>query len=385
MMNQKRGSKTLAIMLVASSVSKAFGDIIKVPIQRMPKIRTQGVESSIISTAAAPRAEELMLQNHMNSAYYGTLEVGTPPQAIWAMFDTGSSDMWFPTLAGASGKATHYEPNASSTSNDLGLPFEISYVDGPVAGKLFTDVVKLGSVELANFTFAAVDDTSGLVGEEALPFDGMLGLGFPGLSTIQGETFLEALFTRGKINSMVFGFYVGQNEPGQLVIGGVDPDHIASEFDWVPVTKPLWWTIELDEIRANGKRPARMGLEAIVDSGTALISGPSSQITTLMNLLGATKYTPEEVPDMDLFKAPCSEVPNMSVTFTIGGKDYTLVGEDLVVQRLDGGFCDLGFSTAAEDEWTLGDVFMRKFYVQFDFGRKRLGFALAKREGDNLV
>jgi hypothetical protein len=32
--------------------------------------------------------------NHHDMAYYGEIEVGTPPQKIIAVFDTGSSNTW---------------------------------------------------------------------------------------------------------------------------------------------------------------------------------------------------------------------------------------------------------------------------------------------------
>jgi hypothetical protein len=66
----------------------------------------------------------------------------------------------------------------------------------------------------------------------------------------------------------------------------------------------------------------------------------------------------------------------------IAGKTYTLTKEDYALKN--GGQCVLGMTgmdipAPAGPLYILGDVFMRKFYVKFDVGQKRLGFATLKK------
>jgi len=77
--------------------------------------------------------------------------------------------------------------------------------------------------------------------------------------------------------------------------------------------------------------------------------------------------------DCDTFKS--------SMTFSLGGQEYTLDSKDLVLQA-SGNQCILGLTgidvpAPAGPLWILGDVFMRKYYVQFDWGQKRIGVATA--------
>merc|ERR1712190_540556 len=114
---------------------------------------------------------------------------------------------------------------------------------------------------------------------------------------------------------------------------------------------------------------------AIVDSGTSLLAGPQDEVAAIALLLGATRSRE------GVYMIPCAQSP--SISFALGGREYTLQGSDLVVGKSDGN-CLLGLQGLDMPLWILGDVFMRKYYVLFDWGQRRLGFAAATA-ATNLV
>ena len=66
----------------------------------------------------------------------------------------------------------------------------------------------------------------------------------------------------------------------------------------------------------------------------------------------------------------------------LGGREFSMSTDDLIVYRTDT-WCLLGlrvvhFLPGDDPAWYLGDVFLRKYYVQFDWGQKRLGIALSR-------
>ena len=75
--------------------------------------------------------------------------IGTPPQSIDALFDTGSSDLWVnPTCANTVFKdicemSGQYDPEASSTSQDLNETFYVGYGSGAVVGEVYTDSLNI--------------------------------------------------------------------------------------------------------------------------------------------------------------------------------------------------------------------------------------------------
>merc|ERR1712050_413753 len=73
---------------------------------------------------------------------------------------------------------------------------------------------------------------------------------------------------------------------------------------------------------------------AIVDSGTSLLAGPSAEVKAIAEKLGAKTVMGRE------YTVDCSkDLPELS--FTLGGKDYALKKEDLILQQ-SGGQCILG-------------------------------------------
>lgn len=72
---------------------------------------------------------------------------------LWFLvnFDTGSSDFFLPGVNGTTNCEGHkrYDTNTSSSANDLGKTFNLTYADGSsVQGNLFSDQVVLGGVEV---------------------------------------------------------------------------------------------------------------------------------------------------------------------------------------------------------------------------------------------
>jgi len=229
--------------------------------------------------------------------------------------------------------------------------------------------VALGQLKLPNFTFSEVNDTKALKIFDTSKFDGVLGLGFPRLSEGGVPTVMGALVKSGQLEEPVFGFYLASGQPGQLVLGGVDPDHYVGDFHFVNVSLPAYWAVHLDMVKLGGILNMSSTAVAIVDSGTSLLSGPERDVRVLATMLGATEV-------QGLYVVDCGQkVP--SLAFTMGGKDYVLDKDDLVVEET-AGFCVLGLQGSPMDKmWILGDVFMRKYYVKFDIANAQIGIALS--------
>jgi len=243
-----------------------------------------------------------------------------------------------------------------------------------VKGDWAYETVKLGEVEVKHQPFAEVQDAGGLgfaytVGK----FDGILGLAFPGISIDGTTTVLENAQQQNAIPEPVFSFYLGNEADGELTFGGYDSTKFEGELEWVDLLSPTYWLIPVDTINA-GRRSLESGTSAVVDSGTSLIAGPSKTVREIALTIGAKPNGSGQ------YMLDCDKTDSIpDIIFSINGSEYTLEGKDVVIES--NGACLLAFMgidmPPPNPEWILGDVFMRKYYTVFDFGKERVGFAKA--------
>lgn len=84
------------------------------------------------------------LKNVQNLQYYGTLLVGTSRVPLTFIFDTGSNEIWFPSVDcdGCQGGFSRYDTSSSDLYHqESSTPKEIQYGKGRVWGYPSTDQV----------------------------------------------------------------------------------------------------------------------------------------------------------------------------------------------------------------------------------------------------
>ncbi|CAM9441166.1 unnamed protein product [Ascophyllum nodosum] len=340
-----------------------------------PSLRT-ATEPVLMLGLGKPGEGKIIVKDYQNAQYYGQqVDIGTPPQTFDVIFDTGSANLW---VAGSScglscGLHSRYSASSSSTHENDGREFKITYASGPVSGELSVDAVNWGGLELEEQIFAEVNNAKGLGLAFILgKFDGIMGLAFDEISVEGVPTPFGRLVEAGELDEPVFAFYLGNQKEGELIIGGTDPDHYIHDITYVPVSKKGYWQLDMDDVTVDGESIASVK-SAIIDSGTSLLVGPTDAVKAIAAKAGAIKIFNGE------YVLPCTaELPLL--TFTIAGKDYSLEGDEYIISAGNDKLCILAVMAMDIPEpngplWILGDVFMRKYYTVFDYGNSQLGFA----------
>merc|ERR1711934_185262 len=282
---------------------------------------------------------------------------------------------------GALSRHNFYHHEKSSTYTANGTKFDIEYGSGPVAGFYSRDTMQIGDISIPDYLFAEANDVSGLgAGYSIGKFDGICGMGWDSISVDGVQTPVQALVASGEMPEPVFGFYIGDNKDGELTIGGVNSNYFTGDFTYIPLKDKSYWEIALGGVKLNGNSVDSETVNAIVDSGTSLLAGPTKVANAIAKTLGATSLLGKE------FIVPCTT--QFTLAFTLGGQDFELNNEEATIA--DDPQCLLGLMpidipAPRGPLWILGDVFMRKYYTKFDIGQESLGFALTKKSTNVVV
>jgi hypothetical protein len=374
--------KTATLIVLALAIVSASA-LTRIPVKKMDSLNTLYRKNGLIKVPSLEQTfnkyttqDNVVINDFQNAEYYGEITVGTPPQTFNVIFDTGSSNLWVPSST-CSGCGSHkkYTNSQSSSYKKDGRVFKIQYGSGPVSGTLSNDIVGVGSLHANNVTFAEVDDVKGLgMAYSVGKFDGILGMGWDSISVDKIPTVFHDLISQGQVQQQVFGFYLGNNKPGELTIGGIDHTHYTGTLTYVPLSSETYWAVHLDSLKLGGDSMTTC-TKAIVDSGTSILAGPSADVKKIAAKAGAKPFflNPKE------YTISCSSISSLpALTVTLGGKDFTLEGSDYVINS--GMICLFGFTgidvpAPMGPLYIMGDIFMRKYYTVFDWENKQVGFA----------
>ncbi|KAM7015872.1 cathepsin D [Tautogolabrus adspersus] len=392
------------LLIVCAGFVLTADAIVRIPLKKFRSIRRELTDSgrrveelladkhSLKYNFGFPSSSEPTpetLKNYLDAQYYGEIGLGTPPQPFTVVFDTGSSNLWVPSVHCSIMDIAcllHHKYNSGKSSSYVknGTEFAIQYGSGSLSGYLSQDTCTIGDLSVENQLFGEAIKQPG-VAFIAAKFDGILGMAYPRISVDGVAPVFDNIMSQKKVEKNVFSFYLNRNpdtEPGgELLLGGTDPKYYSGDFQYVNITRQAYWQIHVDGMSVGPQLSlCTSGCEAIVDTGTSLITGPSAEVRNLQKAIGATPLIQGE------YMVSCDKVPTLPIiTFTIGGQSYSLSGEQYILKVNQAGkticlsgFMGLDIPAPAGPLWILGDVFIGQYYTVFDRDNDRVGFAKSK-------
>ncbi|XP_011189402.2 lysosomal aspartic protease [Zeugodacus cucurbitae] len=353
-----------SIALLALCATLAAANLQRIPLYRNPNF--QSTPESAAAEAAMVRAKYAFdtvpttgdnsmghepLINFANRIYYGQITIGTPPQEFLVSFDTGSSNLWVPSIKCSACSQTclnhqKYNASASSTYVANGTGFYMDYSQGGVIGYLSEDTVRVGDIVVENQVFAEIlTEVDNSFTQQS--YDGILGLGFQSLAVDDVTPVLSNMWSQKLLAQEVFSLYLATDgtsqQGGELILGGSDPSRYQGDLYYVNLSKKNRWQIKMNSVYFGDSTLCKDGCEAVVDTGSSLILMPDGAFKLFMDVF----YNSEHLPDME---------------FVINGSSFTLPANLVNVQK------------SGSDHWVLGAAFLEGFYTEFDMANERIGF-----------
>ncbi|XP_017375365.1 pepsin A isoform X2 [Cebus imitator] len=272
------------------------------------------------------------LVNYLDMEYFGTIGIGTPAQEFTVIFDTGSSNLWVPSVYCSSPACTNhnrFNPQESSTYQATSQTVSIAYGTGSMTGILGYDTVQVGGIADTNQIFGLSETEPGSFLYYS-PFDGILGLAYPSISSSGATPVFDNIWNQGLVSQDLFAVYLSANDQSGSVVmfGGIDSSYYTGSLNWVPLSAEGYWQITVDSITMNGEAIAcAEGCQAIVDTGTSLLSGPTSPIANIQSYIGATENSNGEMV------VSCSAISSLpDIVFTINGIQYPVPASAYILQ-----------------------------------------------------
>jgi len=319
--------------------------------------------------------------------YLATVQIGTPPRDFLILMDSGSADFWVGAEncqsdnGGGCGNHNFLGTQSSSSFQDTGAPFSVTYGTGQVSGDIITDNVAIAGLPLDAHTFGVATTESVDFSSDSTPFDGLMGLAQSTLSEQQTPTPVDSLATAGLIQDSIVSFKISRladnKNDGEITFGGLDD----TKFDpktlvTVPnVNQQGFWEADLDAATVDGKDTGLTGRTAILDTGTTLLVLPDADAQTLHKQIQGAKSDGQGG-----FTIPCTT--KASVAFTFGGQQFAIDPRDIAFQPVDPnnpqGDCVSGITSGAvggANEWLVGDVFLKNAYFSTDTSKNTLSLA----------
>uniref|UniRef100_A0A8C2RZP2 Peptidase A1 domain-containing protein n=1 Tax=Capra hircus TaxID=9925 RepID=A0A8C2RZP2_CAPHI len=327
------------------------------PLRKMKTLRETLREKNLLNNFLEEHAYRLSnsdsktathpLRNYLDVSLLGGRLSTAPPGEFRVIFDTGSADLWVPSISCVSEACSEYKhPSShSSTFEKPGQPITIYYGSGIIQGFLDSDTVRIGN-------FVSLKQSFGLseveYGFDGAPFDGVLGL--------SGQE-----MTHCSRDSQGGGSYEGGSS--QFPQGGSLPHDPEARFVLLSLSISMNRSIVA----------CSHGCQAFVDTGTSLIYGSTDLVTNINKLLNARLEDSE-------YAVSCDAVKTLPpVIFNINGIDYPVPPQAYIIKAQN--FClsifHGGTETSSPETWILGDVFLRQYFSVFDRKNDRIGLAPA--------
>ncbi|KAJ6446803.1 peptidase aspartic, active site protein [Purpureocillium lavendulum] len=364
------------------------------------------------------------LNNITGGGYYADFDVGTPPQKLAFLLDTGSSDTWVNSVRADLCNdrdrqsqqqlwcQTPFNPNASSSFTTVARGgFNITYLDRRnIQGDYFKDTLAVHGKQVKN-------QQLGLALRTVRP-TGILGLGYSAAvaTNMTYPTVVDNMVSQGLIDAAVFSLYLNDADAksGTILFGGVDTQKYYGSLATLPLARghnasepSPYYAVTLRGLAVDGVALEDLqGATAILDSGSSLTLLPARQAKALHDKFGVVSLEQLPVPLVDCaYRGDKGKATRFRFKFdnkTIGVPmdemvlDYfpadaqkILMGDAL--KSLFGTWksvCVFGVASALDygvrsDAWALlGDPFLRSAYVVYDMANRQVGLAQANVNSD---
>lgn len=268
-----------------------------------------------------------------------------------------------------------YDPTASSTSKlKDGYTYQECYPGYCSSGVVFTDVLRIGDIVFSDFDFLAMTNNTRPTTEG--PRSGNLGLNIDdgGMQTspTRVPTLMQRLVPQLENKLWTVDFHVS-TQTGQFDFGYIDESKYTGNIGWAPVVSTGGlYQVEIRGVGA-GYDDASIGatdFKVVVDTGSGGGTISRNIAQNYWNHVPNAKWD----DGWDNFIFPCGQALPDFVIQLADGNRVGIPGSVLPDHCTDG-WGNTMLAIGSDDDTLWGSNWIERYFIIFDHGNKRVGFA----------
>ncbi|KAJ4357632.1 uncharacterized protein N0V89_002208 [Didymosphaeria variabile] len=373
--------KTMQTRRTTPKVRDAPRGALTLPLRRVRRDNTYDI---LNSNDPKQKNSVAVDQDGSDLSYMAAVTFGSSKEEYHLLLDSAASNTWVmgqDCTADACGKHNTFGEGDSDTLKTNSKTFSITYGTGSVSGTTAEDTIQIGGVS-TQLTFGLATNVSQEF--NAYSMDGILGLGRGQASSLETPQLVETLASSDLISAKLYGIHLsraadGSND-GELNLGEVNKDLFDGDLNWLDSVDndDGFWEVAVADAGADGTMTGLEGKSGIIDTGTSYCFMPEDDAVALHKLIDGYTQSGET------FSVPCSTTKELEIK--LGDKTYSISTKDWIGGKTDSGLCRsnvFGRQTFGDNQWLLGDVFLKNVYTAFDLDNNKIGFGMKSGEDES--
>ncbi|XP_013776184.1 beta-secretase 1-like [Limulus polyphemus] len=342
---------------------------------------------------------------NFDDGYYVLVNIGSPPQKLALLIDTGSSNLAVAASSALPVKR-YFHMNESESFHLTGKSVKIKYVQGQWSGTLGSDLISIpNSPSITTRCNVACILSSEDVFSNVSNWQGLLGLAYSAVAKPDSSVtpYFDALVADGKVEN-IFSIALCdkpqiqnvKQSQGKLVLGGIENSLYTGDILYTRIHKEWFYEVILTNITVGSKKWEGHCSElnndkTIIDTGTSALYLPEKVFTWVKQSLHKTDELKNQLnerfwkgqEDVCIQKGRSvseyfhqiemvfGETFNSSVSLVIPPELFLWKTPQIVP---DNDCYKLGIASSKVGT-IIGAVILEGFYVIYDRENKRIGFA----------
>ncbi|KZO98941.1 acid protease [Calocera viscosa TUFC12733] len=312
-------------------------------------------------------------------SYRAAIEIGTPPQHLDLILDTGVADSWVATSC-SDCDVDQFDSSQSNTYRGSSSDFREAYGDGYVWGKFGQDNISAAGFTASPQSFGAVNAMD--VVNVPYAISGVLGFAFGTVSPSKTPPFFETLMQQASLPFPVFSLALGRGgdaDDSELCLGCVNDRKYNGNLTWLPLVSHTYWTVALSGLEVGDINSMTTSLLAVFDTGSNQIHLPMAVARAFYAAIPGSQ--PASAYGDGFWTFPCDS--RLDIMFMFTGQGFNLDPRDFNLGKVSasstecvGAVLGLKGRDLPDNFAVIGTAFLKSWYIVFDYstgGRVGLG------------